>query len=66
MIKILKYSLFDISRSRWTYLYFAFYLVFTGALFVMSGDVSKVVISLMNVILILCPLIATMFGAMYY
>lgn len=66
MHKILKYTLYDLSRSRWSYLYFGFYLLFSGALLMLSGDVSKVVISLMNVILILCPLIATMFGIMYY
>lgn len=53
-------------RSRWTYIYFAFYLAFTLSLLYLSGDISKVIISLMNVILILCPLIATMFGVMYY
>lgn len=66
MKKILKYTLFDLSRSRWSYIYFGFYLLFTAALLVLSGDVSKVIISLMNVILILSPLIATMFGVMYY
>jgi len=66
MLKILKYTLFDLSRSRWNYIYFTFYLVFTSALLFLSGDVSKVVISLMNIILILCPLIASMFGVMYY
>ena len=66
MLKILKYTLFDLSRSRWNYIYFTFYLVFTCALLFLSGDVSKVVISLMNIILILCPLIASMFGVMYY
>ncbi|MEZ5041972.1 MAG: ABC transporter permease [Saprospiraceae bacterium] len=66
MLKILKYTLFDLLRSRWSYIYFGFYLLFASALFLLSGDVSKVVISLMNVILILCPLIATMFGVMYY
>ncbi|GAB5555380.1 MAG: hypothetical protein Sapg2KO_49710 [Saprospiraceae bacterium] len=66
MLKILKYTLFDLSRSRWTYLYFGFYLLLTGALLFLSGNISTVVISLLNVVLILCPLIATMFGAMYY
>ena len=64
MIKILKYTLFDLLRSRWSYSYFAFYFVFSAALLFLSGDVSKVVISLLNVILILCPLIATMFATM--
>lgn len=66
MLKILKYSLFDMLRSRWIYLYFGFFFAFTLSLFLISTDLSKVVVSLMNVILILCPLIATMFGVMYY
>ena len=66
MLKILKYSFFDLMRSRWTYLYTAFYLLFTLALFWLSSDLSKVTISLMNVVLVLVPLIATMFGIMYY
>lgn len=66
MLKILKYSLYDLLRSRWTFLYLGFYLLLTFSLLYLTGDVSKVVISLMNVILILCPLIATMFGVMYF
>lgn len=53
-------------RSRWTYFYLGFYLLLTLALLFLSGNLSKVIISLMNVILILSPLIATMFGVMYY
>ncbi len=66
MQKILKYSLFDLVRSRWMFFYFGFYLVFTLGLFWLSPNLSKVVISLMNVVLVLVPLIATMFGVMYY
>ncbi|MBK8704718.1 MAG: ABC-2 transporter permease [Saprospiraceae bacterium] len=66
MLKILKYSFFDMMRSRWIYLYFGFFFAFTLSLFLISTDLSKVVVSLMNVILILCPLIATVFGVMYY
>lgn len=66
MIKILKYSLYDLLRSRWTFIYLGFYLLLTLSLLYLTGDVSKVVISLMNVILILSPLIATMFGVMYF
>ena len=66
MLKILKYSFFDLVRSRWTYIYCAFYMLFTFSLLWLSADLSKVVISLMNVVLLLCPLIATMFGVMYY
>ena len=63
MFKILKYSLFDLTRSRWTYGYFMFYLVFTFGLLYFSNDLSKAIISMMNVILFLNPLIAALFGA---
>lgn len=66
MNKIIKYSFFDLVRSRWAIFYGVFFLLFTSALLAFSTDLSKVIISLMNVVLILCPLIATMFGAMYY
>lgn len=66
MLKIFKYSVYDLLRSRWAYLYFGFFFCFSIGLLYLSGDVSKVVISLMNVVLILCPLIATMFGVMYH
>jgi len=66
MLKIFTYTLYDLLRSRWSLLYFGFYLMFCGALLLISGDLSKVIISSMNVVLILCPLIATLFGAMYF
>ncbi len=66
MFKIFKYSFFDLARSRWAYIYTAFYLLLATALMWLSGDLSKVIISLMNIILVLVPLIATMFGVMYY
>lgn len=40
--------------------------MFTLALLWLSTDLSKVTISTMNVVLVLVPLIATMFGIMYY
>lgn len=66
MNKILKYSLYDLVRSRWMFFYFGFFLLFTLGLFWLSPDISKVAISMMNIILILVPLIATMFGLMYF
>ena len=66
MQKILKYSFFDLIRSKWSYVFFFFYLVISSSLLYLSGDVSKVIISLMNIILILVPLIASIFGVMYY
>lgn len=66
MFKILKYSFFDLMRSRWTYIYTAFYLALTTALLWLSNDLSKVIISLMNIVLVLSPLIAAIFSTLYF
>ncbi|MBT8265420.1 MAG: ABC transporter permease [Bacteroidia bacterium] len=66
MLKILKYSFFDLMRSRWSYVYFAFYLLLGIVLLFLNNDLSKAVITLMNVIIVLVPLIGTIFGVMYY
>jgi Cu-processing system permease protein len=66
MIKILKYSFYDLIRSRWSYVYFAFYLILAFVLLFLNNDISKAIITLMNVVVILTPLIGTIFGIMYY
>lgn len=66
MLKILKYSFYDLMRSRWSYVYFLFYLLLAIVLLFLNNDLSKAVITLMNVIIILVPLIGTIFGIMYH
>ncbi len=66
MLKILKYSFYDLIRSRWSYVYFLFYLCLGFVLLFLNNDVSKAIITLMNVIIVLVPLIGTIFGIMYY
>ena len=53
-------------RSRWSYVYFLFYLVLGFVLLFLNNDVNKAVITLMNIIIVLTPLIGTIFGVMYY
>ncbi len=66
MSKIFKYSFYDLMRSRWSYIYFLFFAVSTVSLLYLSSDLSRAIVSLMNIVLLLCPLIGTMFGVMYY
>lgn len=66
MFKILKYSFFDLMRSSWSYFYFMFYLALGFVLLFLNNDVSKAIITLMNIIIVLVPLIGTIFGIMYY
>lgn len=53
-------------RSRWSYIYFLFYLILGFILLFLNQDVSKAVITLLNIIIVLTPLIGTLFGVMYY
>lgn len=53
-------------RSRWSYVYFGFYLLLGIVLLFLNNDLSKAVITLMNVIIVLVPLIGSIFGIMYY
>lgn len=53
-------------RSRWSYFYLAFYLITTFALLYLSQDLSKVIVSLMNIVVVLTPLIGILLGTMYF
>ncbi|MBR9920226.1 MAG: ABC transporter permease [Bacteroidetes bacterium] len=66
MYKIFRFYFSDLIRSRWTILYTLFYLLLTTGLLLLSPNISKVIISLMNVILFLVPLVASMLGILYY
>ncbi|MDH5655727.1 MAG: ABC transporter permease [Spirochaetia bacterium] len=66
MIKILQYSFSDLTRSRWNYFYFAFYFLTGIVLLFLNDDLSKAVITFINIIIVLTPLIGTLFGIMYF
>ena len=66
MLKILKYSYFDLARSKWSYIYFLFYLLLGFLLLFLNNDLSKAIITLLNLVVILVPLIGTIFGVMYF
>lgn len=64
-LKIARYQLQDVLRSRWIVFYGLFFLILTDALFRFGGAGERVLLSLMNVVLIAVPLVATVLGAMY-
>lgn len=66
LIKVLKYGFYDLMRSRWAFIYLGFYLLLTSGLFLMSPDPTKVIISLLNIVLIMAPLMAILISTMYY
>ena len=65
MIKVFKYSLKDMARNQWIFLYTGFFLAVTLVLLLLSNDLVKVTISMSNIVLILTPLVGLLFGTMY-
>ncbi|HET7040479.1 MAG TPA: hypothetical protein VFI13_00605 [Gemmatimonadales bacterium] len=65
-LKILGYRLREGMRARPILGYAALLLVFTDLLFRFGGDGPRVVLSLINVVLLLVPLVGLVFGTMYF
>ncbi len=66
MTRIIKYVFYDILRTRFILLYTAFLLLSTIALFQLDSDSSRVILSLMNIVLIVVPLISIVFGTIHF
>jgi len=64
-LKLIKYQLRDVMRSRWVLFYLAFFILITDALFRFGGSGDRVILSLMNVVLLVIPLVSIMLGTMY-
>ena len=66
MFKIIKYSLKDLSRSRWSIAYTMFYALLGFSVLFLNSDTDSAITTLMNVVLMLSPLVGTVFGVIYY
>jgi Cu-processing system permease protein len=64
-MKIARYQLRDVMRSRWALVYLLFFGVTTDVLFRFSGHGEQVLVSLMNVALLVVPLAGMVLGAIY-
>jgi Cu-processing system permease protein len=63
--KIARYEIRDVIRSRWLIGYTLFFLLITDALFRFGGGGEKALLSLVNVVLLLIPLVAIVFSTVY-
>jgi Cu-processing system permease protein len=63
--KVTGYELRDVLRSRWLIAYALFFLVSTDVLLRFTGGEAKGLLSLMNIVLLVIPLVTTVFGTMY-
>lgn len=64
--KVTRYELRDVLRSRWLIAYALFFLVSTDLLLRFTGGEAKGLLSLMNIVLLVIPLVTTVFGTMYF
>jgi len=66
MIKIAKYVLYDIVRSRFILFYTAFLLVVTFSMYSLDSDPGKSTLSLLNIILLVVPLVSVIFTTTHF
>ena len=65
ILKILVYQMRDLARSKWIVIYTLFFLVLTEGLFQLGGSSEKVILSLVNIVLLVIPLMSLIFGVLY-
>jgi Cu-processing system permease protein len=66
MLRLSKYILYDIIRSRIVLAYTLFLFVVSFSLFRMEEDSSRAMLSLLNIVLIVLPLISLVFTTIHY
>src|SRR6187399_2428197 len=66
MLKLSKYVLYDIVRSKVILGYTAFLFLVSFSLFNMEENSSKAILGLLNIILIVVPLISMIFSTIHY
>ena len=64
-LKVLKYQASDAARSRWLAVYALFFLVACEGLLRFGGGDAKAILSLMNVVLFIIPLVTLVLGTVY-
>lgn len=66
MLKLLKYSLYDILKSRFAIIYTFFMILVAISVYQVSEDMSKVSLSLLNIMLMIVPLISAIYATTHF
>lgn len=66
MLQILRYQLRDAARSRWILAYAIVFFLITEGLFRLGGGGERVVVSLLDAVLLLVPLVGLLFGTLHF
>lgn len=65
ILKIIRFELSNAFRSKWIIVYSAFFFLTSFLLLNFDTDSGKAVLSLMNIVLIIIPLVSIIFGTIY-
>lgn len=66
MTRIVKYVLYDLLRTRFILLYTLLLLVSTVVLFQFDSDPGKIILSLLNIVLMVVPLVSIVFTTIHF
>lgn len=66
ILKVTKYQLHDLLRSKWILFYAVVFFLVTDGLFRFGGDSSQVTLSLMNIVLFIIPIVSIIFSSIYF
>lgn len=66
MRRVIKYVFYDILRTRFILFYSLFLFTSTMAMFQLDTDTGKVILSLMNIILMVLPLVSIVFSTIHF
>jgi Cu-processing system permease protein len=66
MTRVIKYVLYDMLRTRFILLYTLFLFISTFAMFQLDSDSGKVILSLLNIVLMVVPLVSVVFTTIHF
>jgi len=66
ILKVVRYELRNVIRNRWVIAYALFFLVTTELLLRLGGSTPRALLSLLNVVVLLIPLVTIVFGTIYW
>lgn len=66
ILKVVGYELRNVIRNRWVIAYALFFLVTTELLLRLGGSTPRALLSLLNIVVLLIPLVTIVFGTIYW
>ena len=66
VLKIVRYVIMDVLRNRWVIAYAIFFLAVTDVLLRLGGTGPRALLSLLNVVVLIIPLVTIVFGTIYW